>query len=376
MRIGFDISMLVYQGSGIATYTYNLIKNLLIYDKKNEYRLFYSSLRRPKNFYYLNKLRNLGAKVYDLHFPFSLIKFGWGKRHLIPVEWFIGKVDIYHSSDFLRPPLFRKTRGITTIHDLIWKINPDWHTPEIIEAHDIKMEKTIHYKDVIIVPSNSSKKDLLKFYSEVKRRNKIYIIYEGVDEKFRPVRDRNTIKKVLKKYHLKYPKKYLLYVGAVEPRKNLEKTVRIFTELIKDKKYADFEFLVVGRAHWLSEGVFKLVKQLRLENKVKFIGYVEDEDINYFYNASQVLICLSLYEGFGLPPFEASRCKIPSLIYRNSSLKEFFPKNYPFAKKGNELSALKTLINKRQKIPFNFVQNFTWERYCKSFLRILYAYEN
>ena len=124
MKIGIDVSMLVYQGSGVATYTYNFVKNLLIYDKKNEYRLFYSSLRRPKDFYYLNEFRKLGAKVFDYPFPPRLLKLFWNKYHLLPVEWLIGKVDIYHSSDYLRPPLLKGTRGITTLHDLTLKLFP------------------------------------------------------------------------------------------------------------------------------------------------------------------------------------------------------------------------------------------------------------
>jgi len=122
MKIGIDITMLVYTGSGVANYTFNLVKNLLKIDKENEYRLFYSSFRRPKNFYYLNELKRLGGKIYEYRFPPTLLQLWWSKLNIIPVEWFIGKVDAYFSSDFLRPPLLKGTKGITTVHDLTWKI--------------------------------------------------------------------------------------------------------------------------------------------------------------------------------------------------------------------------------------------------------------
>src|SRR3989344_2619390 len=124
MKIGIDITMLIYQGSGVANYTYNLVKNLLQYDKENEYRLFYSSFHEQKSSEYLKEFEKLGAKIYPYHFPFKFLQFCWEKINIMPVEWFIGKVDVFFSSDFLRPLLLPGTKGITTVHDLIWKIFP------------------------------------------------------------------------------------------------------------------------------------------------------------------------------------------------------------------------------------------------------------
>src|SRR3990167_7456988 len=210
MKIGIDISMLVYQGSGVATYTYNLFKNLLKYDKKNEYRLFYSSLRRPKDFYYLDEFRKLGAKVYDYPLPPRILKLFWNKLHVLPVEWLIGKVDVYHSSDYLRPPLLKGTRGITTLHDLTWKLFPQYHTQDVIEAHENKIQKTIKYRDHIIVDSQNTKLDLYKCFPKIKK-NLISVLYPGVGDEFRKVTNKSDIKKVLKKYKIKYQANYLLY---------------------------------------------------------------------------------------------------------------------------------------------------------------------
>lgn len=394
MKIGIDISMLVYQGSGVATYTHNLVSHLLKYNN-NEYRLFYSSFRRPKNFYYLDEFKKLGAKLYDFRFPPSLLKLWWNKYHLFPVEWFIGKVDIYHTSDFLRPPLLRGTRGITTIHDLTWTIFPQFHTKEIVKAHERKMEKTIKYGDIIIVDSHNTKNDLLKYYPEAKNRNKIYVIHPGVDERFRPIKDRRKIKKILAKYNISYPKNYLLYVGAIEPRKNLTTAIKVFYELItgnsgkpsrfdypvedrisKVKKvptnpYSDYKFLIVGRAGWKNEEVFSLIKELNLQNKVRFVGYVEDDDLPYFYNAARVFIYLSKYEGFGLPPIEAAACGCPTLLCNSSSLNEIFKPGYPYAKEGRVLETLKRLINDSSFNVSNFTYDFSWEKYYYEFLKII-----
>lgn len=369
MRIGIDVSMLVYQGSGVATYTYNFVKNLLMYDKKNEYVLFYSSLRRPKGFYYLDEFRKLGAKVYDYHLPPRILKLFWNKYHLLPVEWLIGKVDVYHSSDYLRPPLLKGTKSITTLHDLTWKLFPQYHTQDVITAHENKLKKTIKFKDEIIVDSQNTKIDLYKCFPKSKN-NSVSVIYPGVGDNFRKIKDKQKIKKVLKKYKIKYPANYLLYVGAIEPRKNLNTAIKTFNQIIQDENYSDFNFLIIGRAGWKNESVFNLIKNLKLEKKVFFVGYVDDIDLPYFYNAVKVFIYLSLYEGFGLPPLEAAKCDTTTLLYRNSSLKEIFPKDYPFAKKSKELFAIKELIKSKQ-INFNFIKKFEWSRYINEFLTII-----
>ncbi len=128
--------------------------------------------------------------------------------------------------------------------------------------------------------------------------------------------------------------------------------------------------MIVGRAGGKNESVFNLIKKLHLEKQVIFVGYVDDKDLPYFYNATRGFIYLSLYEGFGLPPLEAAKCKIPTLLYRNSSLKEIFPKNYPFAKRGNELIIVKELINDKSKINLSFVKNYSWKKYIKEFISL------
>lgn len=372
MKIGIDISMLVYQGSGVANYTYNLVKSLLKYDKKNEYRLFYSSLRRPKNFYYLDEFRQLGAKIYNYRFPPFLLKLWWNRWHVVPVEWLIGKVDVFFSSDFLHPPLFPKTKSITTIHDLTWKIYPQFHTEDIVKAHERKLEKTIKYQDIIIVDSQSTKRDLFKYYPQVNRK-KVYVVYPAISDHFKKINDSKKITAVIKKYLPDYnPQKqdFVLYVGAIEPRKNLERAIKVFSELIQDKKYSRHRFFIIGRAGWKNEKVFALVDKLKLKDKVVFLGFVEDKDLPHFYNRAKALIYLSKYEGFGLPPLEAAACGTPTLLYANSSLKEIFKTGYPYTKEGREVKYLKNLLNQPTSLK-KYTKDFSWKRYVNSFLKVI-----
>ncbi len=367
MIIGIDVSMLNYQGSGVANYTFNLVKNLLKYGKENECRLFYSSLRRPKNFYYLEELKKLGAKIYDYPFPISVWKILWGKYHFVPVEWMIGKVDVFLSSDFLRPPLLNGTKGVTTIHDLTWKIFPQFHNDDIVVAHQMKLEKTARYQDIVIVDSENTKKDLLKYYPKIKNAQTLHL---AVGDQFKRIGDKGEVKKVLKKYGIKLPGNYLLYVGAIEPRKNLDRAIKVFNDFVNKKEYSSYEFLIVGRAGWKNEAIFNLINKLGLEKKVRFVGFVEDRDLPYLYNSAKVFVYLSKYEGFGLPPIEAAACGTPTLLYSNSSLKEIFKGGYPYTSQGKELADLISMVEKKVDVK-KFTYDFSWKKYCGEFLRII-----
>ena len=385
--------MLVYVGSGVATYTYNLVKNLLLIDKKNEYHLFYSSLRRPKNFYYLDELKKLGAKIHSYRFPPRLMRLWWGKWHIVPIELFTGKMDYFHTSDFLRPPLFKGTIGITTVHDLTWKLFPQWHTKEVIEAHERKLAKTIKYDDIIICPSQNTKKDLLKLYPKAKN-NKIYVISEGVDERFKPIKDKKLTNKVLKKYKIKQP--YLVYVGAIEPRKNLKRLIRAFDLLLKkmEKKKLTFSprshysslithqslsLVIGGRAGWKNQDIFQLVRDLGLQDRVIFTGFIEDQDLPVIYSAAECCCYVTLYEGFGLPPLEAQACGCPVVASNVASLPEVLgdsaiivdPKNESEIKEG----ILAVLLKKSSNKVSDNCQKFTWQETAKSFTSAFYSSE-
>jgi len=378
MIIGVDVTMLVYAGSGVANYTFNLVKALLKIDKKNEYRLFYSSFRRPKNFYYLDALEKLGGRVYAFRFPPSLLQIWWSKFNLIPVEWFIGKVDVYFSSDFLRPPLLKGTRGVTTVHDLTWKIFPQYHELRIIKAHAIKLKKTIEYRDIVLTDSLSTKRDISKYFPEINKQ-KIHVVYPGIGEQFNPTSVKTSAgkqksKMILKKYNINFDDKYLLYVGAIEPRKNLVLSINIFNELIKDKEFSDYKFIIAGRAGWKNENVFESIKKLGLEKKVKFTGFVEDEDLPYLYSAAKLTVYLSAYEGFGLPPLESLACGTKVIAGDNSSLKETIDKEFlvDIADKGKILEKMKMILRSQTKINSKEVQNkFNWKEAAKKFIEII-----
>jgi glycosyltransferase involved in cell wall biosynthesis len=375
MKIGIDISQLLYPGTGVANYTYNLVKHLLLLDKKNEYRLFFASLRKPKNAIFFDEFKNLDAKTYHFPIPHRLLYFLWTKNHLLPIDLFTGYCDIFFFSDFYRPPTNKKTKGITTVHDLSWKIFPQFHEEKIIEAHQKKLEKTLQYNDTIIVDSKNTKNDLIKYFPNV-HQEKIFVIYPGVADYFKPMKDKNKFKEILKKYKtfnfslLTF--NFLLYVGAIEPRKNLDLAIKIFHRLINQNSLSPTtKFFIIGRAGWKNQAIFDLVKRLKLEDKVIFLGYVADEDLPYFYSNALATFYLSQYEGFGLPPVESAKCETPVLLYQNSSLGEIFNEKYPYAKKGEEEKTLIYLLKNKINPKKFLTAEFSWDNAAKKFLAVI-----
>jgi len=384
MLIGIDISQLIYQGSGVANYTYNLVKHLLSYNNQllchscesrnpYTYKLFFAAKNPFKKYPFLEEFKTLGAKIYRYPIPMKLQKFLWEKNDFLSVNWLICCCDIFYSSDFLRPKTDKNVKGITTIHDLSWKLYPQYHTDDVIKAHEKKIEKTIKYDDEIIVDSENTKNDLLKLYSTIKKE-KVHVIYPGVGENFKKIDDKKAIEKVIKKYLtfdfclLNFD--FFLYVGAIEPRKNLDVAIKVFHKLLNTKYLLlDTKFLVVGRAGWKNEKIFQLVKDLNLEDKVIFLGYVDDNDLPYFYSGAKLTFYLSSYEGFGLPPLESLACGTPVLAGNNSSMKETLPKQFLVNEKNEEEVYKKVIeiLEKKPKINFEKIrQKFSWQNSAKN----------
>lgn len=410
MLIAIDISQLIYQGSGVANYTYNLVKNLLLFDKKNTYKLFFAAKNPLKKYSFLEEFKILGAKIYRLPLPLIFRKFLWQNNDFFSVNKLIGKCDIFFSSDFLRPKTDKNVKGITTIHDLSWKLFPEYHTDDVKKAHEKKIEKTIKYDDEIIVDSQNTKKDLLKLYPLIKEE-KIHVIYPGVGEHFKKIKNKKAIEKIIKKYltfdFSLLTFNFFLYVGAIEPRKNLDIAIKVFHKLIMDSRLRgndkndkngqsdkkvinylinknkchscesrnpdNFYFFIIGKAGWKNKNIFKLVKQLNLEDKVIFLGYVEDKDLPYFYSGARLTFYLSSYEGFGLPPLESLACGTPVIAGNNSSMRETLPKEFLVDEKDEEEIYKKVIeiLNKKPKINSQKIkEKFSWQNSVKNIISI------
>ncbi len=216
-------------------------------------------------------------------------------------------------------PRFSPVKRVVTIFDLSFL-----HFPQMFERNDLWKLKnwtkfSIDNADHIITISNFSKSDIIKKYGVSKE--KITVAYPGFNrEVFKPVTNESEINSTLKKYQLK--DNYIIYIGTVQPRKNL---VRLMEAVARVK---DISLVIVGKTTgegkegWMYEETLAAPKQLGIENRVKFLGFVPTEDLAYLLSGALALVQPSLWEGFGIPVVEAMACSVPVLVSNVSSLPE------------------------------------------------------
>jgi glycosyltransferase involved in cell wall biosynthesis len=178
------------------------------------------------------------------------------------------------------------------------------------------MPFSYRFADHIIAISEHTKRDIINLLDI--SPNKITVIYEAADAKFQPMSDKSLIESVKKKY--KTGDKFILHIGTLNPRKNLEFLVDVYAEVVK--KFPDYNLVLAGKKGWYYDDLFMKIKNLGLEKKVIVTGYLDEEDKVALYNAATVYAIPSLYEGFGLPLLEAMSCGLPVIASNTSSVPE------------------------------------------------------
>jgi glycosyltransferase involved in cell wall biosynthesis len=351
MNITIDISQVIYQ-TGVSTYTANLVENLLKIDKKNKYLLFGGSLRRKEDFKAFTKnLKGDFSEKY-IAFPPTLANILWNRFHVIKAERFVGKTDVFHSSDWSEPPT--DAFKVTTVHDLAPILFPQFTRPEIVSVHKAKIKWVIKEVDRIIVPSEATKRDLIKMKAD---KNKISVIPEGVDPDFKPSK-RNEIEIITRSLNINKP--YLLSIG-VGPRKNTQGIIEAH-KLVKK----EYDLVLVGHDHYgygEKEGVF-------------FTGHLKKRQLIDLYSGAKVLLYPSFYEGFGLPILEAFACECPVVTSKRSSLPEVAGNAaiYVDPKDANSIAEgiNKALKNKDQLVKdgFNRLKMYSWENTARMTLEV------
>lgn len=181
MKIGIDISQIAYKGTGVSAFIERLVGGLLRIDNKNEYILFFSSLRKQfpiSNFQFLNKSKfpNSKVKIKTFRLPPSLLDFLWNKLHILPIEWLIGDVDIFITSDWTEPPTV-KAKKATILYDLIAYKYPNETDRKIIEVQKRKLKWVKKESKIIFCISEASKKDAMEILGI--GEEKLAVIYPG-----------------------------------------------------------------------------------------------------------------------------------------------------------------------------------------------------
>ena len=359
IRIGVDGNEAnVEKKVGVSVYTLNLLR-------------YFSKVADQEHCFivYLKYTPSLELPEENKYFKYKVIKgnFLWSQIYLPIYLSTHREIDVYFSpAHYLLS--FCPVPQIVTIHDLAYQYFPNDFTKKDLWQLKNWTRLSVKKANKIIAVSKTTKKDIIKIYNV--DETKVTIIYNGYEkttkEKTSAVEDPPAGGGKTAEVKLK---KYILFVGTIQPRKNLSVLIDAFNKFLEQNK--NFKLVIVGKKGWLYEDIFKKVKTLKLEDKVIFTDHITDEELVWYYQNAFCFVLPSLYEGFGIPILEAMSNNCPTIISMNSSLPEvggeaslyFDPKNSEdllekivTLQKNKELR--KELITKGKKR----VKDFSWDK--------------
>ncbi len=310
MRIVIDAQSLLEPMAGIGRCTISMLKALGQVDSTNQYYLYYGASFRQKRAS-LPHFDNPNFHKKLIKFPGRIFRFLTEKTHLIPTGTFFRGYDIYHGLNYYVPAL--NLPSIVNIYDLSYILFPQCFTRKRLNDIKWKVAGSIKRAGRIITGSESAKADIVNLLGVPEE--KVRVICFGVEDTFNPKRG-GEIAAFRRKYRL--PEKFILFVGTIEPRKNIKKLIHAYNKL----NLKDTGLVIAGRCGWLFEETFREVKKLNLGDRVFFPGHIPEIDLPLLYSSASVFVFPSIYEGFGFPPLEAMACGTPVISSNTSSLPE------------------------------------------------------
>lgn len=310
MRIGVNLLPFRKQLTGTGRFTQNILSEFAAIDKKNTYFLFLTKTSEP---HFSMPAENFFKIVNGLSPNFRLIRIGW-EQFLLPWQLRRHQIQILFTPS-VAIPCWVPCKTVTVIHDLA-----PFHKSLIkyskIRAVYVRWAtmNAVKRSTAIIAVSENTKREIVRFCHIPEA--KIFVSYEGVNEFYHKINSAELIMQTRIKYNL--PERFILFVGTLEPGKNLFRLLQAFHQL-KKNNLIPHKLVIVGAYGW---GKIFNNKTQSLKDEIIFTGYVSEQDLQLIYNAAELFILPSLYEGFGLPPLEAMACGTPVIVSNCASLPE------------------------------------------------------
>lgn len=356
----------VPQRLGSSRVAFNLLKALEKIDRKNDYTILLPN----------EKMEDMPSE-----------RPGWRYKYLKPnrfktwlaIPWALytarQKPDLFFSPTHYGPG-FSPVKRVITIFDLSFLRFPSYFKPRDLWQLKLWTKISVMNANHIVTISQSSQEDIHNFYG-VDKKN-ITIAYPGYDsETFKPVADKTKTDEILRKYGIEG--EYAIYMGTIQPRKNLIRLIEAFKNIENLKLVIVGKTKGLGRQGWMFEEILAKPKELGIEDKVVFTGFVPDEELPYLLSGAKVFTWPSLWEGFGIPVIEAMACGTPTIVSNVSSLPEIAGDAGisvdPYSVEQIE-RAIRTVAfdhrfrTKKSKEGLKQAEKFSWENMAKTVLRV------
>lgn len=312
--IGIDYTAAYEQRAGIGRLVRQLIGELAQEDPVTPYKLFVAGANSKQ----LPPELGLNFTWYPTQVtPLWFARLWYRARLYYPVELFIGRVKLFHATDFTLPPTLPFTKTLLTVHDLSFVRAPETATPILKKYLDQVVPWSVKRAQHVLADSQATKDDLIDLYGTAP--DKITVLLSGVDERFQRVNDSMRLQTIRAKYQIPQGD-YIFSIGTVQPRKNYTRLIQALHSLGDD--FAHVNLVIAGGKGWLDAPIFKMVEALGMGTRVRFTGFVEDADIPALYSGALLTAYPSLYEGFGFPILESMACGTPVLTSTVSSMPE------------------------------------------------------
>jgi glycosyltransferase involved in cell wall biosynthesis len=307
MRVAFDGTTLRPARTGVGYYTEHLLHHLATESVDDEIIVISN---RP-----LDTTSPLPPNVRVVSSSSRVPRLVWMQTIAPRLLRRLG-VDVAHFTNGM-VPLAMSAPTVVTIHDMSLTMFPKYHPPRRVLLNRPLVDVAARRADAIITVSESAKRDIVRLYGSQAER--IHVVHEAAAPSFQPIRDQPLLDRVRQRYEL--AERFVLYVGTIEPRKNLPKLIEGFARRRKSGEIPH-QLVCAGPYGWLSRDIEDLIDRLQIEQSVRFTGYVPFDDLAALYSLAEMFVFPSLYEGFGLPVIEAMACGTPVITGQVAALAE------------------------------------------------------
>ncbi len=312
MRVGLDGIPLASPRTGVGHYTFQLARHLALIAPEVEFELvtpfpFTDDVKREAGL-------DLPANLSLVQPKASALRLRWFAVGL-PLYGRQSGFDLFHGTNY-EVPLWGKCPSVVTIHDLSLLLHPLTHRRRLARRGRRRIPIMARAARRIITPSESVRLEVCERLGI--DPSKVVSIPEAPRDVFRPSSHEEIVET---RRRLNIEDEFILFVGTIEPRKNLLTLVRAFEEMTRSTRLRP-QLVIAGKEGWLNEELFSNVRRRGLEERLRFTGYVSDEELRALYSSCRAFVYPSIYEGFGLPPLEAMACGAPVITSRIPALVE------------------------------------------------------